>query len=109
MARIKDADMRKRKAALQEILENAPEEGLTINEMVSALESSGVELPASKYQAVHIVVKKAVEEGVISKDGTKFSLLDEDDDLAEDEEETLETDEVIIGDTAEGDAVEAEA
>jgi hypothetical protein len=88
MPRIPREEMEKREKALQQILE-ANLEGLTVNQLVEALEAKGEVLPKSKYQAVNIVLKKAEGQVTVHENG-KWRLMVEDEDPVEVSEEVTE-------------------
>jgi hypothetical protein len=89
MARIPEAIMKKRVAALQVIMESHPE-GMTVNELVSALSTGGEELPKSQYQAVSNILKKAEKNGSAVKKEGKWRLLEEDEETTEPSTESQE-------------------
>ena len=76
MARIPQAVMNERTAAVQLILEENPT-GLSVKELVAALKQRGLVLPKSEYQSVYIVLKEGEQKGSVVLTGDKWKLLDE--------------------------------
>lgn len=80
MARIPAKNMNERVAKIQDILEATPS-GLTVKEIVAALQANGVTLPKSAYQSVYIVLTAAAKEGIVVPDGHKWKLLADDEEV----------------------------
>jgi hypothetical protein len=75
MARIPAKQMAQRVSALQNLLNESPE-GLSVKEMVTGLKERGVVFPTSEYQAIYTVIKKAEANGIVTKEGKRWKLLD---------------------------------
>ena len=91
MARIPAKDMNERVAKIQDILEATPG-GLTVKEIVAALQVNGVTLPKSAYQSVYIVLTAAAKEGIVVPDGHKWKLLADDEEVVSVESTPIQAD-----------------